>query len=107
MSDLLPTDTSPQLLQSLAAFVQLNPNPVLQFSGDGQLSYFNDAASEMARSLGQEHPAAMLPPETPTILQTCLATGQRKLRVEASMGGRRLCWSFFPIKQSQTVHCYI
>src|SRR5437867_2152696 len=94
-------------LNSLAAFAQLNPNPVLQFSGDGKLTYFNEAASQMARSLGKEHPVAMLPPDTPAILQTCLATGQKRLRVETTMGGRTFSWSFYPIKQYRVVHCYI
>src|SRR5262245_51289266 len=32
-----------QEIQKLAAFAQLNPNPVLEFAADGALSYFNDA----------------------------------------------------------------
>jgi signal transduction histidine kinase/DNA-binding response OmpR family regulator len=91
----------------LAAFVELNPNPVLEFSGDGQLGYFNEAAREMARSLGKEHPAAMLPPDVSAIIKTCLATGQKKLRVETTMGGRTFAWSFYPIKANRVVHCYV
>ncbi len=107
MSDLPPNAIVPPPLEALAAFVRLNPNPVLQFSADGRLSYFNDAAGELARSLGKEDPAAILPPETPAILQTCLATGQKKLRLETAMSGRSFSWSFFPAKQSQMVHCYV
>jgi signal transduction histidine kinase/DNA-binding response OmpR family regulator len=92
---------------SLAAFVELNPNPVLEFSSDGQIGYFNEAAREMARSLGKEDPSAMLPPETPAIIRTCLDTGHKKLRVEATMGGRTFAWSFYPIKQNNVVHCYV
>ena len=92
---------------SLAAFVELNPNPVLEFSSDGQLGYFNEAAKEMARSLSREDPGAMLPSETPGIIRTCLATGQKKLRVETTMGGRTFSWSFYPIKQNCVVHCYV
>jgi signal transduction histidine kinase/CheY-like chemotaxis protein len=92
---------------SLAAFVELNPNPVLEFSSDGQIGYFNEAAREMARSLGKEDPSAMLPPETPAIIRTCLVTGHKKLRVEATMGGRTFAWSFYPIKQNKVVHCYV
>src|SRR6266487_6695137 len=66
-------------LKSLAAFAQLNPNPVLQFSGDGRMTYCNDAATRMATFLGKEHPSAMLPAETPVIVQTCLATGHKRL----------------------------
>jgi signal transduction histidine kinase/DNA-binding response OmpR family regulator len=92
---------------SLAAFVELNPNPVLKFSSDGQLDYFNEAARQMAQSLGKENPGAMLPLETPAIIRTCLATGQKKLRVETTMGGRTFSWSFYPIKQNRVVHCYV
>jgi signal transduction histidine kinase/DNA-binding response OmpR family regulator len=92
---------------SLAAFVELNPNPVLAFSSDGQLGYFNQAAREMAQSLGKEHPSAMLPPDCSAIIQTCLATGQKKLRVETTIGGRTFSWSFCPIKKTGVVQCYV
>jgi signal transduction histidine kinase/DNA-binding response OmpR family regulator len=92
---------------SLAAFVELNPNPVLEFLGDAQLGYFNEAAREMARSLSKEHPSAVLPTDTPIIVRTCLATGQKKLRVETTIGARTFSWSFYPIKQNRVVHCYV
>jgi signal transduction histidine kinase/DNA-binding response OmpR family regulator len=92
---------------TLAAFAELNPNPVLEFSRDGRLGCFNAAAAEMARSLGKDHPNAMLPPQTATIIRTCVATGQKKLRVETSMGGRTFSWSFYPVKQNEVVHCYV
>jgi signal transduction histidine kinase/DNA-binding response OmpR family regulator len=92
---------------SLAAFVELNPNPVLEFLDDARLGYFNEAAREMARSLGKEHPSAILPPDTPVIIRTCLATGQQKLRVETTFGARTFSWSFYPIKQNRVVHCYV
>jgi signal transduction histidine kinase/ActR/RegA family two-component response regulator len=110
LSESKPTAQAPEdagRTASLAAFVELNPNPVLGFSSDGRLGCFNDAAREMARSLGKEHPDAMLPPETPAIVRTCLATGQKKLRVETTMGGRTFSWSFYPIKQNNVVHCYV
>ena len=91
----------------LAAFVELNPNPVLEFSSDGKIGYCNEAAREMARSLGKDDPDAMLPPEIPAIIRTCLATGQKKLRVETTVGGRTFAWSFYPIKENRVVHCYV
>ena len=92
---------------SLAAFAELNPNPVLEFLSDGKLGCFNKSASEMAQSLGKDHPFAMLPPDSAAIIRTCLATGQKKLRIETSMGGRTFSWSFYPVKQNQVVHCYV
>ncbi len=96
-----------EAIKSLASFAQLNPNPVLEFSRDGKLTYYNAAASEIAQSLGKDQPGAMLPPAHVSIVQMCLATGQKKLRLETTVGGRTFSWSFYPIKENQVVHCYV
>jgi signal transduction histidine kinase/ActR/RegA family two-component response regulator len=98
--------TEPEI-QKLAAFAKYNPNPVLEFSSDGSLAYCNEAARKMADQLGQRHPNAILPPNTAQIVQTCLATGQRRLQVETRPGARLLYWSFYPIMASQVVHGYV
>ena len=94
-------------VQSLAAFPQLNPNPVLEFSRDGTLTYFNEAAVQMARSVGRDHPSAVLPAEVASLVRTCLASGQKLSGIETAAGGRTFSWSFFPIPQNQVVHCYV
>jgi len=66
------------VIKSLAAFAQLNPNPVFEFSRDGKLTYFNEAAAEMAKSLGHDQPSAVLPPDTVSLVQMCLTSGQKK-----------------------------
>jgi PAS domain S-box-containing protein len=93
-------------IRKLAAFPQFNPNPVLEFTAEGTLTYFNDAALAMARSLGKNHPQAILPLNTANIVKMCLATGQSKVHLDTSMGGRTLSWSFFPVVSNQVVHCY-
>jgi two-component system, cell cycle sensor histidine kinase and response regulator CckA len=93
-------------IQKLAAFPQVNPNPVLEFAADGTLSYSNDAARELARSLGEEELMAILPPDAGAIARDCLATGQKHLRSEVCMAGRTITWSFFPVTANQVVHCY-
>jgi signal transduction histidine kinase/HAMP domain-containing protein len=98
--------TEPEI-QKLAAFAQFNPNPVLEFSSDGNLTYFNDAAQKMAGQLGFEELDAALPPDTAAIVQTCLATGTPRLHFETRVGSRILSWSFYPIMASQMVHCYV
>jgi signal transduction histidine kinase/HAMP domain-containing protein len=98
--------TEPEI-QKLAAFAKFNPNPVLEFSSDGELTYFNDSAQKMAESLGQRDPAGILPPDTARIVQNCLITGQKRLQLETRPGTRILQWSFHPIMGSQTVHCYV
>lgn len=93
-------------VQKLAAFPRLNPHAVFEFSGDGSLSYFNDAALDLAKALGQNHPARILPGDTVSIVRNCLALGQSRLSYETHLGGRTLSWSFYPISSSKAVHCY-
>ncbi len=93
-------------IRKLAAFPRFNPNPVLEFAADGALTYFNDAALAMAKSLKKNHPQTILPLNTATIVKMCLATGQSKTHLDTSISGRTLSWSFFPVVANQVVHCY-
>jgi PAS domain S-box-containing protein len=93
-------------IQKLAAFPQVNPNPVLEFAADGTLSYANDAVKALAKSLGKEDLRSILPPGTVATVRACLAIGQKKLREEVRLNGRTITWSFFPVVASQVVHCY-
>lgn len=92
-------------VQKLAAFPQVNPNPVLEFAGDGSLTYSNEAAHELARSFGKDL-LALLPQDPGAIARDCLARGQKRLREEVCMDGRTIIWSFFPVVSNQVVHCY-
>jgi two-component system, cell cycle sensor histidine kinase and response regulator CckA len=93
-------------IEKLAAFVRLNPDPVVELAADGTLTYINPAAREFAKLLKVEDPAGILPPNVGAIARECLRMGHSKLREEISIGGRSLAWSFFPIITSQVVHCY-
>ncbi|MBI5387637.1 MAG: response regulator [Verrucomicrobia bacterium] len=93
-------------VEELANFTRFNPNPVLEFAADGRLTYFNDAAERMARSLNKQHPSEILPDRTPEIVAHCLASGQSRVRLETTIAERTLSWSFFPILPSRVVHCY-
>ena len=99
--------TEPEI-QKLAAFAKFNPNPVLEFSNEGNLIFFNDAAQKIAGLLGQPHPKALLPPETVGIVQSCLATVAKtgciwkRARASAFFPGR-----FIHIQSSAVVHCYV
>jgi two-component system cell cycle sensor histidine kinase/response regulator CckA len=93
-------------IQKLAAFVRLNPDPVMELASDGTVTYLNPAARELARTLGLEDPSGILPAEAATISQDCLRLGSNKLNQEISVNLRTLSWSFFPIVSSQVVHCY-
>jgi len=90
----------------LAAFPRTNPHPVLEFSADGELLYSNDAAQRMAASLGEKSMQPLLPPDAKTIIQQCLLTGENKLNLQTTAQNRTIAWSFIPVDESKTVHCY-
>ncbi len=98
---------SEEKIRRLAAFPELNPNPVLEFSADGALTYHNHAASDLAKSLGEPEVGALLMDDTREIVLSCLATDQPHLRLESHHGSRTLSWSFYPIGELRAVHCYV
>jgi signal transduction histidine kinase/CheY-like chemotaxis protein len=92
--------------RKLALFPRSNPNPVLEFSAGGDLIYCNDAAQRMAASLGEQSLLAILPPDTKIIIIQCLLTGENRLNLHTSLRDRTIAWSFIPIADTKTVHCY-
>jgi len=94
-------------IRKLAAFPELNPNPVLEFDDGGRLSYFNRAAVSLAQSIGIPAVDQMLPPDHAAIVAECLATQRPRLRHETRYGQRTLSWSFYPIISLNVVHCYV
>jgi two-component system cell cycle sensor histidine kinase/response regulator CckA len=93
-------------IKKLAAFPRVNPNPVLEFSMDGTLTYSNDAALQMAKSLGHDELLSILPPNAGALARESLSSGQNRLREEVNINGRTITWSFFPVPSSHVVHCY-
>ncbi len=93
-------------IEKLAAFPRVNPNPVLEFTADGALTYANDAANQMAETLGQQDLLAILPQDAVAIIGRCLSSGQKCLRQQVVLRNRTLSWSFYPVISSRVVHCY-
>lgn len=93
--------------QKLASFAQLNPNPALELSADGNITYFNEAALQLALCIGQSHPRAILPANTPQIVNECLGTLKSRLNFQVKSGNRTLSWSFHPMAGGAVVHCYV
>ncbi|HEY1173110.1 MAG TPA: response regulator [Verrucomicrobiae bacterium] len=93
-------------IEKLAAFPRFNPNPVFEFNAEGQLTYFNAAALDLARKIGHESPQPILPVTTREVVKECLRTGQNRLRMETQVAGRTISWSFFPIPSIGVVHTY-
>jgi PAS domain S-box-containing protein len=106
LNDITERKLAETQVQKLAAFPRVNPNPVLEFSADGSLSYANDAAIELAKSLGHEDLLRILPSDTAAIARQCIVTGQKALRKNVVISGRTISWSFFPVADSPVVHCY-
>jgi PAS domain S-box-containing protein len=106
LTDITDRKQAEMQIQRLAAFPQVNPNPIIEFSASGSLTYFNEAAREKAASLGKLEVLAILPPNSDQIVRSCLETGQNILRQEICIGARTLTWSFFPVLAGQVVHCY-
>ncbi len=94
-------------LQKLAAFVQLNPNAAMELNANGTITYFNEAAQQLAASVKRGHPGETLPPGIRDIISECLASGQSKAHMETRVENRTFSWSFHPVMPSNVVHCYI
>jgi signal transduction histidine kinase/CheY-like chemotaxis protein/HAMP domain-containing protein len=94
-------------LQKLAAFVQLNPDAAMELNENGTITYFNEAAQQLATSVQRNRPGEILPPDIDRIVHECLASGQSKVRQEIKMEGRTFSWSVHPVLSSNVVHCYI
>jgi len=94
-------------LERLALFAQLNPNPAMELSQDGNLTYFNQAASDLATSVGLDQTHGILPSNIASIVQTCLTSGQSRVNLETKVSGRTLSWLFHPVRTSQVVHAYV
>jgi two-component system cell cycle sensor histidine kinase/response regulator CckA len=92
--------------EKLAAFAQLNPNPAMEFTADGAMIYFNDAAQKLVLSIEKNHPREVLPEKADEIIRDCLATGKGRLRLETKISGRTFSWSFHPMSASRVVHGY-
>jgi PAS domain S-box-containing protein len=106
LTDITDRKQAENQIQKLAAFPRVNPNPVLEFDAQGSLTYSNDAAQELATTLGCVHPRDILPPNASDLARQALGFNEKKLNVEVTMAGKTISWSFFPIAGSHVVHCY-
>ncbi|HEX9048486.1 MAG TPA: ATP-binding protein [Verrucomicrobiae bacterium] len=93
-------------MQKLASFIKENPNPALEFSADGTITYLNAAAEKLTRAVGCSHPAELLPPNFYEIAAGCLQSGNSRSNFENKVGDHTISWSFHPVRSSKVVHCY-
>jgi len=93
-------------MQKLASFVKENPNPALEISADGSITYLNAAAENLAQAVGRAHPREILPPDVTDIAAGCLQSGASRANLETKIGDHTISWSFHPAASSKVVHCY-
>jgi signal transduction histidine kinase/DNA-binding response OmpR family regulator len=93
-------------VEKLAAFPRVNPNPILELTGEAEISYANDAATELTRSLGKKHLLEILPAGLRGIVAECFEQNTKRLGEQVVVGPRTISWSFFPVADSSVVHCY-
>ncbi|MCF7707750.1 MAG: response regulator [Verrucomicrobia bacterium] len=93
-------------IERLAAFASQNPNPVFEFSKDGDLTYFNFAAKRIAELVDCSDPSGVLPENVKSIVLSSLKSEKEMRNIKSIIGDRTISLSFFPIPKSRVVHCY-
>ena len=93
-------------MQKLAAFVKENPNPALEMTADGTITYLNAAAERLTQAVGRSHPNEILPANVGEIAASCLQSGASRANWETKIGDHTISWSFHPVLSSNVVHCY-
>ncbi len=73
-------------MQKLAAFVKENPNPALEMTADGAITYFNAAAEKLTQAVGRAHPGEILPANVGEIAAGCLQSGASRANQEIKIG---------------------
>ena len=106
VTDVTARKVAEDAVKRLAAFPEVNPNPVVELDGSGAIAYANHAADALARDLELPATAAMLPDSAAALVRDCLANGRERRAVEQRFGKRVLAWSFYPIVDRGVVHAY-
>jgi two-component system cell cycle sensor histidine kinase/response regulator CckA len=91
--------------EHLAAFVEHNPNPVVELDDAGTVLYCNDAARIVTGGLHKQHASELLPANIAELVRLCL-NGTTKVDERVEIGERTLAWSLFPLADLQRVHAY-
>ena len=92
--------------EHLAAFAELNPNPVVELDANGAVLYCNDAGRIVTGALQKQDPNELLPSNISELVRNCLEKESRVLNEQTQISGRILSWSFFPLARFGRVHGY-
>ncbi|MCO5051268.1 MAG: response regulator [Verrucomicrobiae bacterium] len=92
--------------ERLAAFPRVNPNPILELTNAGEISYANEAAHALLRSLNKKHLLEILPANLRAIVAGCVGSGNKHSDELVVIAKRTISWSFLPVPEIRGVHCY-
>lgn len=75
-------------IQHLSSFPRLNPDPILEINGAGNITFCNSAASEVLVKLGHEsNPCVLLPSDMDNILKELKQGREQQIRREVKING--------------------
>ncbi len=92
--------------EHLAAFVEHNPNPVVELDLAGTVIYCNDAARLVTGALHKQLPSELLPMNIAELARLCLEREINVLNEPVEISGRTFSWSLFPLPRYGRVHAY-
>ncbi len=94
------------LAEKLSHIPRLNPQPVIELSVDGTVTYLNEVAEALVGSAEELEPSAILPADVAAIVRESLSSGRTYSGFEVTVGRRTLTWSFYPLATDQVVYGY-
>ena len=92
--------------EHLAAFVEHNPNPVVELDAAGTVIYCNDAARIVTGALHKQLPSELLPMNIAELARHCLEREMSVMNEPVEISGRTFSWSLFPLVRYGRVHAY-
>ena len=92
--------------EHLAAFVEHNPNPVIELDASATVIYCNDAARIVTGALQKQDPSELLPKNIAELVGHCLAHETSVLNEHTEISGRTFSWSLFSVARVGRVHAY-
>ncbi len=107
IKDLSERRAAEEKIRQLAAFPELNPDPVLQINRKGQVTYQNRAANLLAESFNVNDFGELLPDDFDRVISECISEGKSLSQIVTSRDQRSLSWSLHPVKDADDFQCYV
>ncbi|MGB1109272.1 MAG: sensor histidine kinase, partial [Gammaproteobacteria bacterium] len=92
--------------EQLAAFPVENPNPVMTFDREYQITYANPATLDQVKALGLSLPTELLPREFLESVRSCISSGKTNAGHRSEVGERIFEWEFHGIANCSICYAY-